>query len=128
MLARVREPGEYADQDRSATLTESVPGVPAQRDTPGEADGSREGSTASRCGVGGDAPSSGRGPGLALREAGAAETARQWPVRGDRGRGEVSEAKAAAHVVRDATARRSPARLHHVRTAADVARAPLFGE
>ncbi|GGR72740.1 hypothetical protein GCM10010236_29060 [Streptomyces eurythermus] len=33
MLARVREPGEYTDRGRAATLTEAVPGVPAQWDT-----------------------------------------------------------------------------------------------
>ncbi|MFF7366578.1 DUF2267 domain-containing protein [Streptomyces tricolor] len=37
-LARVRERGEYTDQDQAATITEAVLGVLAQRITPGEVD------------------------------------------------------------------------------------------
>ncbi|MER6146077.1 DUF2267 domain-containing protein [Streptomyces sparsogenes] len=37
-LARVRERGEYTDQDEAATITEAVLGVLAQRITPGEVD------------------------------------------------------------------------------------------
>ncbi|MEV0694740.1 DUF2267 domain-containing protein [Streptomyces sp. NPDC050388] len=37
-LARVRERGEYTDQDEAATITEAVLGVLAQRISPGEVD------------------------------------------------------------------------------------------
>ncbi|MEU1667134.1 DUF2267 domain-containing protein [Streptomyces sparsogenes] len=37
-LARVRERGEYTDQDEAATITEAVLGVLAQRITPEEVD------------------------------------------------------------------------------------------